>query len=49
MSIGQSVVAYRQGNQFACLQINIPLDGVCNEGISESQFLAGDDVAIMFV
>ena len=49
MNIGQSVVACRQGNKFTGLQVDVPLDGVCNEGISGSWFLAGDDVTITFM
>ena len=38
-----------QASKFAGLELDIPLDSVCNEGIAESQFLAGDDVMIICV
>ena len=44
-----TVIACRQGNSFAGLQLDNPLDSVCNEDASGSWFLAGDDVAIMLL
>ena len=43
------MVACKQGNSFAGLKLDIPLDSVCNEGISRSWFFAGGDVVITFV
>ena len=37
------------GKLISSLQLDLPLDSVCNEGVSGSLFLAGDDVTIMFV
>ena len=47
LSVGEFVVAYRQGNTFSCLESDISLDNLCTEGVVALPFLARTDVAIM--